>query len=241
MEKLSLPRCPDFTQRSEQSEWMDDPDASPADLGSAFQDIEQVNRRLGGKKSMKSLLKHAASLKLINSTTEIIDVGSAGGDLTHFIATELRGNGNPVKGIDRNPEAYEFARKKFKAPNLSFQCADVLKKNSYPSENYVVSSALFLHHFSESELVKLLTFWKKQNAKALLINDLQRTPMAYYGFRIISRLLNFSPMATFDGAISVLSGFTHRELTSLFNATGWNILHMRKSFPYRWEIIVIPE
>jgi 2-polyprenyl-3-methyl-5-hydroxy-6-metoxy-1,4-benzoquinol methylase len=234
----SLPLKPDFSARSNENEWMDNPNADITDLQGAFKDIERVNRFLGGKNAMKSLLTSAVKNEVIQSKHHIIDMGSAGGDLSFFIANELAPLQINVTGIDLNDYAQTYANQHFSHNNLNFVCANVWDEKIYPARPFVIITALFLHHFTDNEIIRLLNFWKETKADAIIINDLHRTPLAYYGFRTLSALLNFSPMATFDGAVSVLSGFKQRELLRLINATGWNINLMRKSFPYRWEIIL---
>ncbi|MDZ7846073.1 MAG: hypothetical protein U5L96_04540 [Owenweeksia sp.] len=58
---------------------------------------------------------------------------------------------------------------------------------------------LVLHHFTTPQVEELLKATRAMGA-AILINDLQRSRLAYQLFRIASRLAGFSSISRYDGS-----------------------------------------
>ena len=87
------------------------------------------------------------------------------------------------------------------------------------SFDYVFCS-LFLHHFSDADVVRLLAAFAKVARKKVLVIDLLRNPVPYHFLALTSRLFGWHPVSVHDGKISVEAAFRPRELAALAAQAG---------------------
>ena len=98
-------------ERSQESEWMDRPDNSRADLAATLHDIEKVNRLLGGRRVLLEALRPFLAAAPRGRPLEILDVGTGGADLPLAFVREAREAGCDVRvtAIDRDPATAAIA------------------------------------------------------------------------------------------------------------------------------------
>jgi len=224
----------DFGVRSDREEWMDSVDISEEMLWRARRDIRFMNGFLGTTRVMSRLLNRLRKEGLNSGL--IVDAGCGAGDLTLGMALRPGFSGFDFLGVDRKAVSEDVMERRGDAGVL-FVCADILEESVYASGVDVVMCNLFLHHFSEEALRNLLVFWKRMGVKYVIVNDLERNRVSFYGFRILSFLFGLGVVARYDGAVSVLRGFRRRELLEVFSESGWNLMYFSKGFPFRWEIL----
>jgi SAM-dependent methyltransferase len=87
------------------------------------------------------------------------------------------------------------------------------------SFDYVFCS-LFLHHFQDTDVVRLLRGFGEVARKAVLVIDLERNPIPYYFIAWSRPLLGWDPVTVHDGAISVEAAFRRKELEDLARQAG---------------------
>ena len=100
------------------------------------------------------------------------------------------------------------------------------------SFDFVLASQL-LHHFSEDKIVSLLRTWSKVARKAIIISDLVRHPVAYYGIRVITKLFSRNVMTRTDAPLSVQRAFTVAEWRHLLRRADVGRLRLFPVFPFR--------
>ena len=100
------------------------------------------------------------------------------------------------------------------------------------SFDFVLASQL-LHHFSEDKIVSLLRTWSKIARKAIIISDLVRHPLAYYGIRVITKLFTRNVMTRTDAPLSVQRAFTVAEWRYLLRRAEVGRLRVFSVFPFR--------
>lgn len=105
------------------------------------------------------------------------------------------------------------------------------------SFDFVLASQM-LHHFSEEEIVALLRTWSGLARKAILVSDLVRDPLAYYGIRLITHLFTRNEMTRFDGPLSVRRALTLREWRALFREAAVGPFRLVPIFPYRQMTVI---
>ena len=71
---------------------------------------------------------------------------------------------------------------------------------------------LTLHHFKDQEILVFMKQFVALAQVAVVINDLQRSKIAYQLFRLFSRIFIKSDIAKNDGLISIASAFKKPEL-----------------------------
>jgi ubiquinone/menaquinone biosynthesis C-methylase UbiE len=87
------------------------------------------------------------------------------------------------------------------------------------SFDYVFCS-LFLHHFQDMDVVRLLRGFGEVARKGVLVIDLERNPIPYYFIAWSRPLLGWDPVTVHDGAISVEAAFHRKELEDLAREAG---------------------
>jgi hypothetical protein len=93
---------------------------------------------------------------------------------------------------------------------------------------------LLLHHFEGAGAVALLRGMAEIARHAVLINDLERHPLA----RSFVRWGPFSPVTRHDGALSVERAFHPAELEALARAAGFTRFRVRRHVPFRLSLVV---
>ncbi|HMB63424.1 MAG TPA: methyltransferase domain-containing protein [Eudoraea sp.] len=204
----------DFSKRSTEKEWMDHPGITKKILKDVFRDINKVNDLLGGN---RATLKAVAGIIRDCPKEEytLLDVGCGDGSILRAIARYGRVKKIRMKliGIDLNADALSIAAEKSgDYPEISFARRDIL---TLPEENEVCDillCTLTMHHFSTRQIPLFLKKFVSMVAIGVVINDLQRSRLAYYLFKGFSAIFIGTDIARHDGQISIQSGFTKKEL-----------------------------
>jgi 2-polyprenyl-3-methyl-5-hydroxy-6-metoxy-1,4-benzoquinol methylase len=208
----------------------------------ALDKLAVINKWLGGNiitmNGLKNLLKNEAK----GSTITITDFGCGGGEMLRIIADYGRKNNYLLKltGIDANENTLDYARKlSTNYPEINFIKKDVLKEDFEELNFDIALSTLFLHHFTNEEIIGLLNKIVKKTRKGVIINDLHRSKMAYYLFKMICIFIS-NPMVKKDGFISIRRGFKKNELILLSNKIQdtASIIYWKWAFRYQWIIKV---
>lgn len=226
--------------RSTEEEIMDDLSMKGELLQKTLDQIAVINKRLGGNKATINGIHTLLNSKLAGSTISIIDLGCGSGDMLRAIADYGRKNKYIFKltGIDANEFTVNYARKLSAGyPEIEYVKMDVLAAEFAGFEYDIAVATLFLHHFKNEEIEKMLELLIKKAGTGIVINDLHRSRTAYYLFKLISIFIS-NPMARNDGAVSVLRGFKRKELITLGNklknTTG--SIRWKWAFRYQWII-----
>lgn len=223
-----------FKERTLLPEIMDDFDLEGEILSDALVDLEWVNRWLGGNQiSIQGIQSWLDAYgQQFTRPIRIADIGCGGGDTLRAIArvADKKGWDVELTGIDANAFTVEYAQKaSVDCPEISFIQADVLHESCRLQDYDVLLCGLFLHHLTNDELDHLLSRAKIAGVAGMVVNDLQRNPLAYYGFQAISLIQRPSDMAKQDGLVSIMRGFRRRELVSFMKK------HKIFSHDIRWK------
>jgi ubiquinone/menaquinone biosynthesis C-methylase UbiE len=79
----------------------------------------------------------------------------------------------------------------------------------------LVTCVKFAHHFSGTQLCRLVSEMARVARRRVVVLDLRRHWFAYYGFIVWSRIFTRNRLVRHDGPLSVLRGFTKGELLGL--------------------------
>lgn len=216
---------------------MDAPGIPTALLHHNLGELNFLNRYFGGHsislEGIKELIKDR------KKTYHIVDLGCGSGDVLRYIARWARSNAFTVTltGVDINPDAIGY---------LVSNCS------AYPEIKGVVSSykdylasspamdithcSLFCHHLNEQELLEL--FHTLNNSSCgFVINDLQRSAIAYWGAWLMPRLLHGTYLSKHDGPVSVQKAFTRDELLTILHKAGVDHVTVKWRWPFRYLVI----
>lgn len=231
-----------FKKRSSEPEILDDFNLQGHDLELNLRELEKVNKLLGGYQVTIDGIKEA--MKGHDSQTwRIIDAGCGGGDTLVKIASWARSTKVDVQltGIDANSSAVQYAMKQAgRTPNLRFKMVNILSPQFLRLPADLVTFNLFLHHFSDEEIVDFLIQCRRKNS-AIVINDLHRNQLAYHLFRLVSRIFRFSSIGRHDGKLSVKKSFVKKDWERLFARAGIENYSIKWRWAFRWLCVVNKE
>jgi 2-polyprenyl-3-methyl-5-hydroxy-6-metoxy-1,4-benzoquinol methylase len=143
-------------------------------------------------------------------------------------------------GIDANPNITSYAKEKsidFK--NIQLEATNIFSDEFRQREFDVILGTLFLHHFTEEELVEIFSSLKNQAKHGIIINDIHRHPLAYYSIKILTKLFSKSAMVKFDAPLSVLRAFKKKELENILQKAGIEKYQLRWKWAFRWQLVIV--
>ncbi len=193
---------------------MDAPGLAPSEVIAAYQVLQRVNRQLGHLQSLKRELRRSlAEDPLEPGPVTLLDVGSGSGDLPWELGKLLKGRA--IRGLtfalDRDPTAVQLAASR----SLIAVQGDALRL-PFPDRSLdLVTAVKFAHHFRGDGLTRLVSEMARVARCRVVILDIRRHWLAYWGFRAWSRLFTRNRLVRHDGPLSVLRGFTKQELAEL--------------------------
>ncbi len=231
----------DLRYRSNEGELMDDPNIDKADLKIALSDISRVNKWLGGSSITINAVDHLINNAQVKNEYVIVDLGCGDGEMLREIADFFRKKKVTLKliGVDLNKKSLEYAKQlSILYPEITFEQKDILDINASQFECDILICTLTLHHLTCEEIKKVIGKAQSIASLGIVINDLQRSTIAYYLFTVFSFFFIKGYIAKNDGLISIKRGFKKRELIAYADA-----LHLKQykidwkwAFRYRWII-----
>ncbi len=230
-----------FEKRSSQAELMDDLHLANDALRKNLDELELINKYLGGNSIVVGALKklHQQGLLPANQVISIADLGCGGGDTLREIFKWGKKNKLHLKltGIDANPFMLSYAQDKAKQQkaDIEFKKLNIFSQEFENERFDIIICSLFCHHFADTDLVSLFAQIKKQVNIAFIINDLHRHWLAYYSIKYITKIFGGSYLVQHDAPLSVLRAFKHKELENLFQQADIQnyTLHWKWAFRYR--------
>lgn len=236
---LSMPDLsrPDFSRRSDGPEIMDDVTIQGTRLERSLRDVARLNRLSGGHRvSMRGLETLVPDGR---DELTVLDVGSGSGHLAHEIAdwAHSRRMAVHVTGIDLTATTIAFARDlSGPSDHVTFEQRDLFELPDQPLFD-IVHCSLVLHHFPGHRAADALAKMFAVSRLGVVVNDLHRHPLAWFGTTLATRLVSRSPMVHHDGPLSVLRGFTRRELLALARQADMPDASVAWEVPFRWLLV----
>lgn len=225
-----------FSHRSSGVEIMDDLNCKGEVVDQTLRELEFINRTLGGNAVTVNGVKELLREKNIEAVS-IMDLGCGGGDMLKLLKHELKINAS-FMGIDANPNIVAYAIQNNQDSSISFETVNILSDKFSALMCDVTIATLFFHHFDDDQLAKIFKQLKKQSRIGIVINDLHRHPLAYYSIKLLTRLFSKSSMVKYDAPLSVLRGFTRKELIDILNKTGIIHYRIKWKWAFRWQVII---
>lgn len=246
-------------KRSAEKEMMDLP-GNPKDLlVEDLRNLRNINRYLGGYRGvMKGLKRLVAEHKM--SRFSLLDVGTGSADIPRVIVQWARDRGIEARIIALEPEAVTaqeaviLTQRQTNPPFIpllqrgkegDFRCSRISvvrgDGNAPPfraaSFDFVLASQV-LHHFPEETIVALLRTWSRLVRRSIIVSDLVRHPVAYYGIRLVTKVFTRNVMTLTDAPLSVQRAYTMAEWHELFRRAEIGPFQVFSVFPYRVMALV---
>jgi 2-polyprenyl-3-methyl-5-hydroxy-6-metoxy-1,4-benzoquinol methylase len=230
----------DTQYRTQEAEIMDDFSLQGEELRVALDQIARINQLLGGNKvTLEGIKKVLPSNK--TETITIADIGCGNGDMLRMLSDFAQKNELDFKliGIDANEFTINYAKKLSVAyPNIDYQCVDIFSEDFKTLKFDIIVCTLTLHHFTNEQILNIITTFRDNAKTGIIINDLHRSKLAYRLFELICFIFKLNRMSRQDGLVSILRGFKKNELEEFskkLNLKNYNI-NWKWAFRYQWII-----
>jgi len=210
-------------------ELLDDPDV-PADVAErSLRDVARSNVLFGGRRAVLRALD--TMLPHVGAHGTLLDVGTGLGDIP-AAARRLaarRGVTLTTVGVDLRASLVAACRARIGEA----VCADALALPFADATVDVVTCSQVLHHFADDDAVRVLRELTRVARVGVVVGDLRRSWLAASLFWLVSWPLGFHRVTRHDGTLSVLRGFTARELHALAARAGVTSPTVRHSLGWR--------
>ncbi len=210
-------------------ELMDDFSIRDSRIDDALKELKIINNYLGGVSTTVSALKYFTRDKLLS--IKIIDVGSGSSD--NLIIAKNTYPNLQILSVDKNVSVLNYSKNSLQKINsdayhLPFkdECCDI------------VHIALFLHHFNEDQIEKLLNEFLRICKKGIIINDLQRSLLALAGIKLLTVLFSKSILVKKDAPVSVKRSFTKSEIINFLRKSGISNYIIKYKWAFRWMVVI---
>lgn len=182
--------------------------APDREAAASLGDLVRINRYLGGYRTLRWLMQQVVRR---DEGFSLLDVGAASGDMTEKIRRwypHAR-----VTAMDYKANHLIRARPP-KVVGNAFQFP--FSSNSFD----FVFCSLFLHHFPDEDVVRLLRGFRGLARRAVLAIDLERGPLGYHFLPVTKPIFGWHPITVHDGPASVQAAFKPDELRELAEMAG---------------------
>jgi hypothetical protein len=220
-------------KRDVQPELLDQLPADDRDAVHSRRDLQRINAWMGHARIMGRVLAAALPSRPPQS---IVELGSGDGTLLLKLAKRLAPQWKPsrVVLVDRQPVVSPATTAAFASQSWPVELAqmDVFEwlERSRAASTDVTLTTLFLHHFAEHDLRRLLQRVAAQT-RLFIACEPRRSKVALGGTRLL-RLIGCNQVTRHDARISVRAGFTDRELSALWPVDGrWRLVE-RQAGPF---------
>ena len=193
-------------------------EAPPEPTRQNLRELVTINRLLGGH---RILLDRLGELFSAPERFTFLDIGAASGDMAQVAQERFLGLA-PIN-LDRRALHLEAA--------TSRVCGDAFHLPFADRSVDVTHCSLFLHHFTNEQVVALLKEMHRVARRAVIVQDLERHPLPYYFLPATRWLFGWSELVLHDGPISVEAAFQPQELRALAQAAGLGDLEVRTHRP----------
>ncbi|NAS30594.1 methyltransferase domain-containing protein [Flavobacteriaceae bacterium R38] len=227
--------------RTEEEEIMDDFEMEGERLRVTLDEIAQINRLLGGNTLTLKGVDYLIDQIVSDSVVTILDIGCGNGDMLRALADFALKKGWKFKliGVDANLYTVDYARKLSETyQNIEYHHMDIFSDEFSNLEYDIVTCTLILHHFNDSELLKLMTLLIKKSKIGIVVNDLHRSAVAYRLFQLVSFIFRLSEMPSKDGLTSILRGFKKKELETFSKKLTIKNYKIRWKWAFRYQWII---
>ena len=221
-----------LTHRSYTKELLDADDIPFEDIKRNMQELNTINTLLGGHAitidGVKAFTKE-------NETLHICEIGCGGGDNLQAIS-KIQNTKFSFTGIDLKNECIDFAKEQYALLHTNWITSDYSQVD-FEVKPDVIFSSLFCHHFTEEQLVQMLTWMKANSTKGFFINDLQRNTLAFYCIKWFTKIFSKSYLVKNDAPLSVARGFHKKEWESIFAKAGIKNYTIQWKWAFRYLIV----
>lgn len=210
---------PDFSHRANLVEEMDRPDSSEEKLFRTLDQFSLLNRLVSRYRTLLERTIMTDMARDPSCSRRLVDLGAGGCDIGRWLIRRCRARGFRLKiiALENDPRVARYARIACQDyPELEVVEQDVCAPLPLQGVDYVFANHL-LHHLPDEACVELIRQLDRAALRLYLLNDLIRSPWAYYGFRLGAAPFFRNSFILADGLASIRRSFTLTEARSLLD------------------------
>lgn len=235
-----------FSKRSEEAEIIDFPDRLSRDeTVRVLRELGWINRWLGGQEAclreLREILESVVRKQGQKKPVRIADFGSGSADIPSALVGWARKKEYPIRltAVDVNLLVCQVAQRRISQfPEITLVQGDVLSPPVRPGVFDIILCSALLHHLRDGEIVRTLQVLRSLTRKAVLVCDLHRHPLAYFGIRFLTALFSRSQAVRNDGPLSVLRGFRREEILAILHKAGIWDAEIKWRWAFRYVILI---
>lgn len=212
------------------NEILDDPDVDPRVVRRSMDDVALANRLFGNVRAILAELRPELQAARDGRLT-MLDVGTGAADIPVQAHHAARRDAVELEtiGVD-TVLTLALAGK----PRLGTSvCADARRLPFTDHSIDVVVCSQLLHHFADGDARALLSELDRVARRRVIVSEIRRSWLAAAGIWLASFALRFHPVSRHDGVVSVMRGFTARELRESVRAATGQSLTVRRRLMFR--------
>jgi 2-polyprenyl-3-methyl-5-hydroxy-6-metoxy-1,4-benzoquinol methylase len=194
--------------------------AEPSEAQVSLRDLVWINRYLGGYQIVRKVF---GDLVRRDQAFTVLDVGAASGDMGAALRRAF------PRAIVTSLDARDLHLKLAGQPKL---VGDAFRLPFTAGSFDYTFSSLFLHHFSDDAVVRLLEQFGAVSRRAVIAIDLDRGPLGYHFVPATRWLLGWHPITVHDAPASVQAAFKPAELLDLARRAGLRQARVRVHRPW---------
>jgi len=196
---------------------MDLPDADPQVLKRDLENLATINRWFGGLAGTRRILR---LWEQHGWPGTVLDCASGAGD--HPLEIGRRSPPSTrIWGSDIHPVTLSIAAQTA-GPHVAGWVRLDMKSLPFADRSHdAVLCQLALHHFSEEDAIRILREMHRVSRRYVIVTDLVRHPLAYFGALALGFLWLREPMTRHDALLSVRRAFSKKEFARLAAEAGW--------------------
>lgn len=220
--------------RLAQPELMDDPALDGKAHAHALRVLNRANRLLRIHHRLYRCIGQLSGWGKVS----ILDLGTGGGGFLGHVSNRMKHEcGHPcLVGLDLSAFALRCAQR-WHSGAIRWLVADARNIPLADNSIDIVTCSLFLHHFSEVDVVRILRGAARVARLGIVIDDLSRSRLALVLTWLGTRVLSRSHVFHVDGPRSVHAAFRQQELAGLAHHAGLEGVRLEKRFPFRLILI----
>jgi ubiquinone/menaquinone biosynthesis C-methylase UbiE len=231
-------------QRSDQTEILDNPDCNLQDLKDNLEDIAKFNSFLRTRNAILKYIKAIIAIKGLTGKVKILDLCCGSADIPVFITDWARKAKKDIEilAVDISKDIISVACQEItEYPEIKAETGDAFNLSYGENSFQIVICSQAFHHFSNEDCIRLLKVMYGLCSDGIVINDLRRAWVNYYGAVFLSRAWNLNYMSRNDAPISVLRAFTKEEFSELGKAAGIPGIKCYSYFTHSLQLVAIKQ
>ncbi len=186
----------------------------------SLRDLRSINRWLGGHLVTRWAFRQ---IRHPQGRITVLDVGAASGD-----------NGREIRAVWPRATviSLDLLRRNLEGASAPRLVADAFQLPLAERSVDFVFCSLFLHHFTDEAVVRLLEGFRHVARYGVVVNDLERHWFAHKSTPVFGWLFGWNAVTLHDAPVSVQAGFTAKELRALAERAGISSARVRGHLPW---------